>query len=133
VTAAERFLSASRAGEVAAAVVELAPDVRMLNPASDDPILGRDAVADALRAIEAACDEFRHTNLLADLAGSNRQLFALVFEARIGDKRMRGVDLIEVDDRDLISSFVVLARPLDALMALGARMRQGLSPGSDAR
>jgi hypothetical protein len=66
VNAVERFFAASRAHDVDAAVSELAPDVVMLNPATDDPLVGREAVADALRSVEAACDEFRHTHLLHD-------------------------------------------------------------------
>jgi hypothetical protein len=37
----------------------------MLIPASNDAILGRDEVVAGLRAVEAACDKFRHTHLLA--------------------------------------------------------------------
>jgi len=35
-------------------------------------------------AVEAACDEFRHTHLLTADAGSQTELFGLVFEATIG-------------------------------------------------
>jgi hypothetical protein len=46
-----------------------------------------------------------------------------VFEARVGDHRLRGVDLIEIDESsDRIATFKVIARPIPALMALGARM-----------
>ncbi len=45
--AAERFLVASRAHDVEAAAAELAPDVVMRNPASEEPVHGRDAVAAA--------------------------------------------------------------------------------------
>lgn len=93
----------------------------MLNPANDEPVVGREAVAAALREVERACDEFRHTHLLADTSAG--PLFGLVFEARVGDSMLRGVDLIEIDETlDQISSFTVIARPIPALMALGARM-----------
>jgi hypothetical protein len=94
--AAERYWAASKARDVSAAVSELS----------------------------RACDEFRHTHLLADDQG---QLFGLVFEAKVGEETLRGVDLIELDDRDRISTITVCARPMKALMALGARM--GQSPG----
>lgn len=68
VNAVERFFAASRAGDVDAAVEQLAADVVMLNPAT-----------------------------------------------------LRGVDLIELDETDRISSFIVAVRPVGALMALGAR------------
>ncbi len=120
--AAERFLAASRAGDVQAAAEQLAFDVVMLNPATDDPIVGKGAVAAALRAVEAACDAFRHTHLLAETSTGQAPLFALVFEATVGDATLGGVDLIELDEGDRISKFTVTARPMSALIELGARM-----------
>lgn len=120
--AVERFFAASQAGDVDAAVEQLAPDVVMLNPATDDPIVGMDAVAAALGAVTAACDAFRHTHLLVDKSTAQTRLFGLVFEAKVGDATLRGVDLIELDDTDRIRTFQVAVRPIAALMALGARM-----------
>jgi hypothetical protein len=121
-SAVERFLAASKVHDVDAGVAELAPDVVMLNPATDDPIVGRDAVAVALRAVEGACDEFRHTQLLAEAAPEKPRLFGLVFEAKVGQHTLRGVDLVELDESDQICTFTVMARPIASLMALGARM-----------
>lgn len=126
--AAERFFLASRRGDIGAAEAELAPQIVMLNPATDDPVVGRDAVAGALRAVEAACDEFRHTHLLADASNGPTPLFGLVFEAKVGDATLGGVDLVEIDEHDRISTFKVAARPVSALMALGIRMA-GTEPG----
>jgi hypothetical protein len=122
VNAVERFLAASRIRDPDAAAAELAPDVVMLNPATDDPVIGKDAVAAALRAVEAACDGFIHTHLLVEKDGGRTPLFGLVFEARVGETTLRGVDLIELDEDDRISRFTVAVRPVAALMALGARM-----------
>ncbi len=122
VNAAERFLAASRAHDVDAAASELAADVVMLNPATDDRVVGQEAVAAGLRAVAAACDEFRHTRLLADVGTGDPPLFGLVFEARVGVETLRGIDLLELDEHDRIRSFTVFARPMAALMALGARM-----------
>ncbi len=90
----------------------------MLNPATDDPLVGRDAVAAAFGAVDAACDEFRHSHLLVEMATGQTSLFGLGFEAKIGNTTLRGIDLIELDEHDRISSFKVAARPM---MALGAR------------
>jgi hypothetical protein len=120
--AAERFLAASRAHDVDAAAAELASGVRMFNPATDNPVVGKDSVAGALRAVELACDEFRHTHLLWDGEAGEATLFGLVFEAKVGDETLRGVDLLELDEQDQICRFTVMARPMSALMALGARM-----------
>ncbi len=122
VNAVTRFLAASRAHDIQSAVAELAPGVVMLNPATDDPVVGRDAVAVALQAVEDACDEFQHTHLLADGSSNEPQLYGLVFEAKIGEATLRGVDLLEIDSNDRITKFEVAARPISALMALGGRM-----------
>lgn len=126
--AAERFLAASRAHDVKGAVAELAKDVVMLNPVTDDPLVGHEAVAGALRAVEEACDEFRHTHLLADPSASDPMLFGLVFEAKVGEETLHGVDLIELDEHDRIRNFTVMARPMSALMVLGARMSSRTRP-----
>lgn len=120
--AAERYFAASRARDLDAALAELAPDVVMLNPASDDPLVGKGAVTAALRAVEQACDEFRHTHLLADSSGADAALYGLVFEATMGPATLRGVDLLELDEEDRITRFEVTARPVPALMALRSRM-----------
>lgn len=128
VNAAERFLVASRARDVDAAAAELSPDVVMLNPANDDPVVGQAAVADALRAVDAACDQFQHTHLLADRSSNRASLYGLVFEATVGEAKLRGIDLIEVNECDRIARFEVAARPIAALMALGNRMRETQAP-----
>jgi hypothetical protein len=46
----------------------------------------------------------------------------LEFSARIGDKKLKGVDLIHFDDDGRISEFEVMVRPANALAALGAAM-----------
>lgn len=123
VNAAERFLAASRSQDLDAGRAELAPDVVMLNPATDDPLVGQDAVAGALMAVAAACDEFRHTHLLEESGNDDGgRLFGLVFEATIGEARLTGVDLIELNTAGQISRFSVAVRPVSALAALGARM-----------
>ncbi len=121
--AAERFFVASRARDVDAAAAELSPEVVMLNPGSDEPVVGSSAVAAALLEVDAACDRFQHTHLLRD-PSPGRGLYGLVFEATVGEAKLRGVDLIELDDQDRIARFEVTARPMSALIALGNRMRE---------
>jgi hypothetical protein len=43
---------------------------------------------------------------------------ALEFTARIGDKSLKGVDIMRFDADGLITEFEVLIRPLNALQAL---------------
>ena len=97
----------------------------MYSVSSDNPVVGSETDAAALRAVEASCDEFRHTHLLADSSSSSsgEPLFGLAFEARIGDAALQGVDLLDLDEHDRIKTFTVMARPVGSLMALGAGCR----------
>jgi ketosteroid isomerase-like protein len=127
VNAAQRYVDAARAHDLTAAVAEMAPDVVMRTPATDDPVVGREAVLGALRGVQQACDEFVHTQLLEPAAESADRVYALVFEARIGDARLEGVDLIELNGDDQIVAFTVIARPVASLMALGTRIAENRS------
>ena len=48
--------------------------------------------------------------------------WALEFSANVGNKSVKGVDLIEFDDNGEIINFEVLIRPLSGLIALGEDM-----------
>lgn len=50
--------------------------------------------------------------------------WALEFSANVGDKSVKGVDLIEFDDNGQIINFEVLIRPLSGLIALGEDMNR---------
>jgi hypothetical protein len=52
------------------------------------------------------------TPTFSNQPSAERPLFGLVFEAKVGDATLRGVD-----DADRISSFTVALRPAEALMA----------------
>ena len=126
VNAAERFFAASRAGDVDAAIAELADDVILLTPRSDDPVVGQEAAGAFLRAVERVCDEFRHTHVLVGGTADQSPLIALVFEASVGEQTLRGVDLIELDANDRIATFTVAARPVAAVRAIGERLAGGV-------
>ena len=93
----------------------------MLNPATDDAVVGREAVAAALRGSTRRATSSPH--LLAEISDDDGKLYGLVFEAKVGEATLRGVDLVTLDDLDRIVRFEVAARPMAALMALGSRMR----------
>ncbi len=127
----ERYLAAARAHGIPAAVAELSDDVVMRNPATDDVVVGREAVAGALNGVQAECDEFVHTHLLEPGSTGDTRLYGLGFEARIGEARLQGADLVELDADDQICSFTALARPVASLMALGSRMAEHRSTADE--
>jgi len=53
--------------------------------------------------------------------------WALEFSANVGDKSVKGIDLIEFDDEGKIINFEVLIRPLSGLIALGEDMNRRFS------
>ena len=46
------------------------------------------------------------------------------FSARVGDKAIDGVDLMEMDDAGLINRFSVMIRPLSAAQAMADAMSE---------
>src|SRR3569833_222508 len=50
----------------------------------------------------------------------------LEFSARVGDRQLKGIDLIRFDDDGKIVEFEVMVRPMSGLQALGAEMGKRL-------
>ena len=48
----------------------------------------------------------------------------LEFSARVGDKQLKGIDLIRFDARGRITDFEVMVRPLSGLQTLGEQIGQ---------
>jgi hypothetical protein len=46
----------------------------------------------------------------------------LEFSAAVGDKSLKGIDMIRFDEEGKIVDFEVMIRPFNALQALGAEM-----------
>jgi len=56
------------------------------------------------------------------LAASDGLNVVLEFSARVGDKQLKGIDLVRFDEAGKIVEFEVMVRPLSGLQALGAEM-----------
>jgi hypothetical protein len=98
-------------------VEALAHDVVFNSPVAFRPFEGRDAVGQVLAAVMETFEDFRYTD---ELAGDTAH--ALVFEARVGEKQVQGIDLLRFDDAGKIDDFTVLVRPLSATIALAEAM-----------
>jgi hypothetical protein len=66
-------------------------------------------------------EDFRYTD---ELAGDG--VHALIFEARVGDRQVQGMDLIRADADGRIGEFTVMIRPASGLIALAERMGPAL-------
>jgi len=114
------FREAVERGDLDAAVELLADDVVFRSPAVFKPYEGRETVETILRTVFGVFEDFRYTD---ELAGAG--VDALIFEARVGDRSLQGLDLIRTED-GRISEFTVMVRPASGLMALAERMGPAL-------
>ena len=107
--------SAIERGDVRALAELLAPEVEFRSPAVYRPYRGRDALVAVLRVVAEVFEDFRYVAEWRD--GRTTILF---FEAKVGDRELQGVDILE-DGRDgRIERFTVMIRPLSGLQALAA-------------
>jgi limonene-1,2-epoxide hydrolase len=118
------FGAALAAGDVDAAVALLAEDVELRSPVAFAPYRGRDAAATILHAVSQVFDEFRYVR---EIGAPDSSDHALVFIARVGDKRIEGCDFLHRDEHGTIDELVVMVRPLSAARALADAMKAQLA------
>lgn len=117
------FRAAVEAGDVDGALALLAPEVVFRSPVVHRPYEGADAVAGLLRAVFEVFEDFRYVDQLRATAGGGH---ALIFEARVGDRQLQGMDLLYDDADGRIERFTVMVRPLSGALALAEAMRAKL-------
>ena len=115
------FRAAVERADMEAAVALLADDVVFRSPAVFKPYEGRETVATILRTVFGVFEDFRYTD---ELDGDGIQ--GLVFEARVGDRTLQGIDLLRLDSDGEIAEFTVMIRPASGLIALAERMGPAL-------
>lgn len=118
------FRAGVEAGDLDAVFALLADDVVLHSPVTFRPFQGRAVVAHVLRTVFGVFEDFRYIDELA--AGETS---ALVFEARVGDREVQGIDYIHTRPDGLIDDITVLVRPLSGLQALAAEMGRRLGAG----
>lgn len=109
-----RFRAAVEAADPEAAFELLADDVVFHSPAVFRPYVGKATVSALLRCVFDTFEDFRYTDELASDDGTA----ALIFQARVGDKEVEGMDLLRFGDDGLIADFTVMIRPASGLMQL---------------
>jgi hypothetical protein len=126
--ASHPFRTAVEARDRAAMLDALAPDVVLHSPITFKPFEGREAVGVVLGVVFGVFEDFRYTDELAGVGGSD--VHGLVFRARIGDREVEGIDLLRDDEDGKVSDFTVMVRPLSAALALRDAVAKGLSAAS---
>ena len=114
---AARFRTAVEAGHVEGMVELLAPTVVFNSPVTFHPFRGNETVAVVLGAVFEVFEDFRYVD---EMAGE--ELHGLVFEARVGDRDVTGIDLIRATNDGRIAELTVMVRPMSGLIALAEAM-----------
>lgn len=114
----DAFKSAVEAEDPDAVTAALADDVVFLSPAVFKPYEGKELVAAILtQGAMKVFEDFRYIDHLED--GDTAML---VFEARVGDRSMNGLDLLRFDSDGRVRELMVMVRPLSGLNALAEAM-----------
>ena len=99
----------------------LADDVAFRSPVVFRPYEGKEAVGHLLSHVVEVLEDFEYTD---ELEGEGTH--ALIFQARVGDKQVEGLDHLTVDSDGLVTGLVVMLRPLSGVIAaaeaMGARL-----------
>lgn len=95
------------------------PDAVFRSPMAIHAYRPRPALLLALRTVITIFKDFIYHRQFASSDGLSA---VLEFSAAVGDKQLKGVDLIRFDEQGLIVEFEVMIRPLSGLQALGAEM-----------
>ncbi len=103
----------------------LHPHAVFRSPMAFKPYEGAAAVDLILNNVIKVFECFAYHRELASADGSN---VVLEFSARVGDRQIKGIDMIRFDDAGLITDFEVMVRPMSGLQALGEEMGRRLAP-----
>lgn len=99
------------------------PDAVFKSPFSHTPYKSAPALTLVLATVIQVFEDFTyHRQLFTDDGHS----VVLEFSARVGDRRLTGIDLIRFDEHGKIVELEVMVRPMSGLQALGAEMGKRL-------
>ena len=127
-TKAEQTLNAWHrmvaAADLSQVISLCAPDAVFRSPVAFTPYRGADLVAAFLQQAVQAFSDFRYHRTFV----SGESDVVLEFSATVGDKTLKGIDMIHFDDEGRIADFEVMVRPASGLQALGAEMARRMGP-----
>ena len=96
------------------------------SPAVFTPFGGKQAFVFVIHMVYEIFEDFRYHRQFATDDGT---CAVLEFEARIGDKSLKGIDMIRFDADGRIHEFEVMIRPANALALLAQKMGEKAGPG----
>jgi hypothetical protein len=123
----DRFRAAVEAKDLSAIDELFRDDVTFRSPVVYAPYEGREAVGVVLGAAVEVFEDFRYTDQVETGATA-----VLVFEARVGDRELNGVDILRFDEDGLIEEMMVMVRPMSGINALAEAMQARLAEVVDS-
>jgi hypothetical protein len=114
----DAFRTAVEAGDPEALMDALAEDVVFRSPVVFRPYNGKSIVsAIVTQAAMNVFEDFRYMERLEE-----GDTAALIFEARVGDRQVDGLDLVRFGPDGKITELMVMVRPMSGLNALAEAM-----------
>jgi 2,4-dienoyl-CoA reductase (NADPH2) len=112
-------------GDMAGLSEILAPKVVFRSPIAHAPYPGAQVVQLILSNVFEVFTDFAYHREFASADGLNA---VLEFSAKVGDKEIKGIDMIRFNLEGQIVDFEVMVRPMSGLQALGEAMGKRLAP-----
>ena len=97
----------------------LHPDAVFRSPMAFKGYESAAAVILVLSNVIEVFEDFKYHRIFA---GADEHSVVLEFSAKVGDKSLKGIDMIQFDESGLITDFEVMVRPFNGLQALGSAM-----------
>ena len=113
------------AGDLSRLPELLHPQAVFRSPMAFTPYESAAAVNLILNTVVRVFEDFAYHRELASTDGTD---VVLEFSARVGDRQLKGIDMIRFDEAGLITDFEVMIRPMSGLQALGEEMGRRLAP-----
>ena len=120
------FRRAAEAKDLDRMVETLREAVELHSPILFRGFEGREMVSAVLTHVAATLEDLTYVDELHE--GDS---VALRFKARVGDRKLEGIDFLELDEDGRVAVLTVFMRPMSALTAFNEQMaeRLGVAPG----
>lgn len=117
----DAFRKAAEAKDFSQGEELFSPDVVFRSPAVFKPYEGIEALRVLLGTVVQVFEDFRYLDQV-----ETGDTAVLVFEARVGEKQLNGVDVLRFGEDGRIAEMMVMIRPLSGLTALAEEMGRRL-------
>lgn len=117
----DAFRQAAEAKDFSRGEELFSPDVVFRSPAVFKPYEGLEALGTILGNVAQVFEDFRYVDQV-----ETGDTAVLVFEARVGEKQLNGVDVLRFGEDGKIAEMMVMVRPASGLIALGEEMGRRL-------